>query len=224
MTIMRSRRLWLTVGGGLAVLLVSIAAGLLILRHEHASQAPPAASTGGLVVEMGRPDDAKPDPTTPLRCFVNGQFIGMDTLADCAKKNGVATQALDVGVDSAGALAAASVAGSNLSPLPPEAAQAADVPDGAPVDATVQPQREPTGDCLRYVGGEWRKVSDALSLSACVQALFAGRCERLGGASFGRWMGQTLRLAPHEVDISNDNKSFRTLTEQSDADCSITDF
>ena len=38
---------------------------------------------------------------------MGGSFVGEITLAECAKKNGVATGALDVGVDETGALAAA---------------------------------------------------------------------------------------------------------------------
>ena len=62
-----------------------------------------------------------------------------------------------------------------------------------------------------------------MGLNACVQALFAGRCEKSGGASYGRWGAQTVRLVPHRVEISSDNKSFRTLVEQADAGCSIPD-
>jgi hypothetical protein len=61
----------------------------------------------------------KLDPARPLRCFVSGQFVGEITLAECARKNGVATGALDVGVDETGALAAADEAGALLTPLPP---------------------------------------------------------------------------------------------------------
>ncbi len=222
MDIAQNRRLWLTLGGGVAVLLISLGLALAILKHEHASKAPPPASTGGLVVQMGRPDDAKPDPKTPLRCFVAGQFVGMDTLSDCARKNGVATQALDVGVDSSGALAAAGEAGANLTPLPP--AEAAAQPTETPMDAATPPAKTALGDCLRYNGGEWRKVSDGVTLNACVQTLFAGHCEKLGGASYGRWMGQTLRLAPHKVEWSSDNMTFRPLADQTDATCAIPDF
>jgi len=217
-------RLWLALGGGLIVLLVAVAAGLFILHREQASKAPPPASTGGLIVQMGQAGAAKPDPTTPLRCFVNGQFIGMATLADCARKNGVATQALDVGVDSSGALAGAGEADSNLTPLPPAAADDDPADDAVPVAPAGAPATGAAGDCLRYGGGGWRKVGDALSLSACVQALYAGHCQRLGGASYGRWMGQTLRLVPHRVEISPDNRVFRPLVDQSDGDCAIADF
>lgn len=217
----QNRRLWLTLGGGVVVLLISLAAGALILSREHASKAPPPASTGGLVVQMGRPDDVKPDPKTPLRCFVAGQFVGMESLSDCARKNGVATQALDVGVDSSGALAAAGQAGSNLTPLPPVTS----APTGAdaPVDSSAPPAKAALADCLRYSAGDWRKAAEAVTLNACVQTLFAGHCEKIGGASYGRWMGQTLRLEPHRVELSTDNKTFRPLAEQSDT-CSIPEF
>jgi hypothetical protein len=224
MKILRSRTLWLTLGGGVLAVLIPLGVGFAILNHEQASHAPPPASTGGLVVQMGRPDDAKPDPTTPLRCFVAGQFVGMSTLADCASKNGVATQALDVGVDSSGGLAAESQAGADLTPLPPSDDDVAVEP--AANDATAQAASTPAaaGDCLRYGGGGWRKLSDHVSLSNCVQALYAGHCEPLGGASYGRWMGQTLRLVPHRVELSTDNKTFRALAQQSDTSCAINAF
>jgi hypothetical protein len=219
----QNRRLWLTLGGGVAVLLASLGVAFLILRHEHASKAPPPASTGGLVVQMGRPDDVKPDPKTPLRCFVAGQFVGLESLADCARKNGVATEALDVGVDSSGALAGAGQADANLTPLPPASDSSAAPAQDAPLDVA-QPPKGALGDCLRYSSGEWRRVGDALSLSGCVQTLFAGHCEKLGGASYGRWMGQTLRLVPHRVELSADNKSFRPLADQADGVCTIAEF
>jgi hypothetical protein len=53
-----------------------------------------------------------------------------------------------------------------------------------------------------------------------VQTLFAGRCERSGGAAYGRWMQQTLRLVSGRVEVSGDNRSFRPLAEQA-SNCSI---
>lgn len=216
-----SGRLWLTIGGGAAVLAVSLTAAVILLRGEQASKAPPPASTGGLVVQMDQPrTDVKIDPKQPLRCFVNGQFVGLESLADCAKKNGVATQALDVGVDQTGALAAADQGGAVLTPLPPSAAAPAQAsaPDGVTADLG------PVGDCLRYSAGGWREVSAGLTLSACVQSLFQGQCERPDGAAYGRWQNQTLRLAPHRVEISSDNKTFKLLVQQTDAGCAIGDF
>ena len=111
---------------------------------------------------MGRSDDAKLDPTKPLRCFVGGQFIGMETLASCAQKNGVATKALDVGVDPNGALAAArGEAGANLTPLPPPPVTALVTPNAAtdPTQVTTAAgAKGPMGLCQRYEGGAWRKA------------------------------------------------------------------
>lgn len=207
----------LTVGGGLVVVALAVGAALFVVRHDRAS-GPPPASVGGLVVQMGRPEDAKLDPQKPLRCFVGGQFVGLETLADCAKKNGVATEALDVGVDQTGALAAANKDAAAVTPLPPAG-------DDAGQDAVATPAATgPAGECWRYGAGDWRKVGDGMTLSACVQLLFAGRCEKPGGASYGRWMGQTVRLVPHAVELSADNKSFRQVVQQADANCSIPDF
>jgi hypothetical protein len=70
------------------------------------------------------------------------------------------------------------------------------------------------------VGAEWRRLPGDLTLNACVQALFAGRCESAGSATYGRWMQQTLRLIPGRVEVSNDNRRFRSLAEQGPG-CSI---
>ena len=59
-----------------------------------------------------------------------------------------------------------------------------------------------------------------MDMNACVQTLFAGRCEKAGGASYGRFGQQTLRLVTGKVEVSDDNRSFRTLAPQS-PDCSL---
>jgi hypothetical protein len=218
MDLLNDRRFLLTIGGGVIAVLIAAGLGIGIMAQEHKPKAAPPASVGGLVVQMGRTDDSKVDPTQQLRCFVSGQFVGLETLADCARKNGVATQALDVGIDKTGQLGAGQ-AGLALTPLPPPATPGplAEVPG----PAVVPTQSGPVGDCLRYSGSTWRKVADGQSLNACVQALFAGRCEKSGGATYGRWATQSLRLVPHRVEISSDNKNFHTLVEQADANCSI---
>jgi hypothetical protein len=62
-----------------------------------------------------------------------------------------------------------------------------------------------------------------MSLSGCVRLLFDGHCEKPGGAAYGRWGPQTLRLVPGAVEISSDNRDFRPLVEQSSG-CAIADF
>jgi hypothetical protein len=223
---LQDRRLVLTIGGGVLALLISLGVAIGLVARDHKPPAPPPASVGGLVVQMGAPDNAKLDPAQPLRCFVDGQFEGMETLADCAKKNGVATKALDVGVDPNGALTAANGVGADLAPLPPaDSAQpdAAQTPATAQA-ATAQGARGPTGDCLRYGGGAWRKAGDGLTLNACVQTLYAGRCVKTGEAAYGRWGGQTLRLVPHHVEMASDNRSFHNLADQDDSSCTVADF
>ncbi|MBV9510308.1 MAG: hypothetical protein JO303_08525 [Caulobacteraceae bacterium] len=222
---LQDRRLLLTVGGGVVVLLASLGAAFVIIRRDQAPSRPPPASVGGLVVQMGAPQDAKLDPTQPLRCFVGGQFVGLETLDQCAQKNGVATNSLDVGVDPNGALAAAGQGDGQASPASDAGAQdqsAAAAQLQAP--AALAASRGPVGDCLRYGGAGWRKAGDNLTLAACVQTLFAGVCERPGAAAYGRWMGQTLRLEPHRVEASADNVNFHFLAAQSDPGCAIADF
>ena len=120
MNFLKDRRV--VIVGGVAVALVAgLGLAKLVMSRDGGAKTPETAPAGqpGLVVEMGRDDDAKLDPKRELRCFVGGQFVGLATLADCAKKNGVATGSLDVGVDQSGALAAASGAGPAITPLPP---------------------------------------------------------------------------------------------------------
>ncbi|HZK99662.1 MAG TPA: hypothetical protein VFC47_07155, partial [Caulobacteraceae bacterium] len=113
----KDRRTVAIIGGAVAVIAGGTVA-LIGLRHAPDAQAPPA-SQGGLVVQTGRDDDARLDPKRPLRCFVGGQFVGELPLGDCARRNGVATGALDVGLDPSGALAASNGAGGDITPLPP---------------------------------------------------------------------------------------------------------
>ena len=223
MQALKDRRIALALAGAaLALVAGLVMATSLMKRHQGEANATPPAAQGGLVVETGSADEGKLDPTARLRCFVAGQFVGEATLADCAKRNGVATGALDVGVDESGALAAANEAGAMLVPLPPPAAATAQAVTAvpSPVAAPVAAPSGPTGSCWRYASGEWRKFPADLALGACVQTLFGGHCERPGGATYGRWMAQTLRLTPGKVEVSGDNRNFRTLVEQS-ASCVV---
>lgn len=209
------------VGGGLVALAGVVIAFMLLQSGQGERTPPPPASQGGLVIDSS-PIDNRLDPARPLRCFVAGQFVGELTLAQCAEKNGVATGALDVGVDETGALAAAEQAGQVLTPLPPvvegepmDVDEDADVSDVSP-PATAQKAQpaQSAGACWRYADNQWRKLPGDLTLNACVQQLFAGRCERTGNAAYGRWAQQTLRLMPGRVEVSGDNRTFRPLVEQ----------
>lgn len=222
MDFLKDRRTLLAlVGGALALLAGIVIASVMVNKGRGEKTPPPPASQGGLVVETGAPDDGRLDPAKPLRCFEAGQYVGEMTLAECAKRNGVATGALDVGVDEAGNLAAADQAGTMLTPLPPqpEAVVPLTPTPAAPTQAPAAASA-PAGGCWRYADGGWRKLPNDLTLNACVQTLFAGRCERPGGATYGRWMQQTLRLVPGKVEVSGDNRSFRPLAEQAQ-NCSI---
>ena len=93
-----SDRTALVVAGGAVALVAGLGIAFAIMSHDHGSTKPPPASQGGLIVETSRPKDEKLDLNRPLRCFVNGQMVGELTLAECAKRNGVATGSLDVGL------------------------------------------------------------------------------------------------------------------------------
>lgn len=199
--------------------LVALAAGGLIafaLIHGHRGEKapPPPASQGGLVIDASGANVGRIDAAKPLHCFVDGKLVGELTLKACAQRNGVSNEALDVGLDATGNLAAGQPGALTVTPLAPRPQPAAVVPTVA------LPPAPAVGECWRYADSRWRKLPGSATLNGCVQALFAGRCEAPGGASYGRWGQQTLRLAPGKVEVSADNHSFRTLVEQG-AGCSI---
>jgi len=217
----------LILGGGAALALAGgLAIAYAFMTREHASSEPPPASQGGLVVQTGRDDDLKLDAKRPLRCFVGGQFVGELPLAVCAQRNGVATGSLDVGLDQSGALAASNGVGADITPLPPQPVQKAPPPSaseppppsGAAGADESQPALAPaegeavSADCWRY-GGGWRQLSEPMTLSACVQALFSGRCQHRNEALYGRWGDQTLRLTEGRVEASPDNRDFHALID-----------
>ena len=218
MDFLKDRRTVMALTGAVVALLAGLGiAWALVSQHRGETAPPPPASQGGLVIDSAGTADARMDSTKPLRCFVAGKFVGEMTLAACAKRNGVSTDALDVGVDQTGALAAADQAGVMITPLPPQASKAEDAAPGAETSPpTAQPQAAggPPDVCWRYAAGQWRRLPGDAPLAACAQTLFAGRCERAGEAAYGRWGQQTLRLVPGRVEISGDNRTFRPLMDQ----------
>lgn len=217
-----NQKIVLAVGAAVA-LVAGVILAVLFMGHGAKPAAPSPASQGGLQISVNQAPPA--DATKKLRCFVDGKDVGDSTLAECAQKNGVSSQALDVGLDDNGNLAAAPTA--SLAPppaLPPAvvtpAAQTRPNPAG-PVDQPRPQARDeqapaasgPRSACLRYTGGEWRQVSDTLNMRDCAQALFAGRCLHPGEAEYGRYGEVTLRLVPGGIEQSNDNRNFRPLVE-----------
>ncbi|WP_395943190.1 hypothetical protein [Brevundimonas sp.] len=221
MALPKDNRVIIAVGAGLVIIAAVVLALIFTGGGDKAPEAPPAAK-GGLTVDVA--DAPSLEPTRELRCFVDGQFVGMATLADCAQRNGLATDALDVGIDETGALAAAPTAAFAPPPeLPPvDMAEADAGPRLEPNPATPStPAPAPAAggnQCLRHTGSDWRVLSNGMSLNACVQALYAGTCVRPGDAQYGRWGDMTLRLVPRRVEQSGDNSRFRTLAEQ-DRNC-----
>ncbi|MBW8816455.1 MAG: hypothetical protein JF588_23800 [Caulobacterales bacterium] len=221
-TVEPRRRAPLILIGAVAALVAGLAIATLLLTSGRGEHRPPPASQAGLVIDSTSPDAGKIDPAKPLRCFVQGQYVGDLSLTDCAKRNGVATDALDVGLDQSGALAASDQAGEAITPLPPQEAAPVAGSEAAPAPEAAegaQPVGTP-GACWRYGGGRWRRTPGEIDLNACVQQLFAGHCEKPGAALYGRFGEQTLRLVTGKVEISDDNKSFRTLVSQP-SDCSL---
>lgn len=219
MALPNDNRIIIVIGTGLAVLGAIVAALVFGSDREPSGEVPPAAR-GGLTVALA--DAPGLEPTRALRCFVDGQFVGMATLTECAQRNGLATDALDVGLDESGNLAAAPTA--SLAP-PPELPEI-DVteldpmlPDDLPAEPSRPVVKQASGSaCLRHTGSDWRTLSSSMSLDACVQALYAGTCVRPGDAQYGRWGETTLRLVPRRVEQSDDNSRFRVLADQ-DRDC-----
>ena len=215
-------RLLVAGAGALVAVALGVAVAMGLFRSDPGDDTPPPAAEGGLEVELSNVDVAQIDPARPLRCFVDGTFVGELTLAQCAQRNGVAAQALDVGTDATGALAAVVAA----TPVTTEPLGAAVVDQAPPPTVALTPPPPPSsvapaGPCMRHAGGEWRALGDELPLDTCVQLLFAGRCEQPGGAQYGRWNGQALRLVPGRVEIAPDGVTFRTLARQDPQSCMI---
>ena len=212
------RRTGVVLGAGAVVALAAgglIAWGLMA-GHRNEPRPPPPASKGGLVINPNQPEPRPVAAAKTLRCFVSGQLVGEFTLAECAQRNGVATDKLDVGVDPTGALAAAQPGGSVVSPLPPASEPVRRLaPKPQPT-----PSAGPLGACWRYAEGTWRKLPYDMALNLCARTLFDGRCEKPGQALYGRWAQQTIRLVPGKVEISSDNRSFRGLMDQGQG-CSL---
>ncbi|MFT4090372.1 MAG: hypothetical protein QM645_06545 [Asticcacaulis sp.] len=220
----RKRLIWLVIGGGAALLLAIVLALSISSRHKDGPRMNEGTSPG-LVLNI---DDAPTlDTQKELRCFVNAEFVGMLSIAECAQRNGVAAQSLDVGIDESGEMIAAPTASLAPPPVLPSSTDAAGATTAPVSDEPVEVVPEapktasgPVAACLRFSGGQWNRLSDSLTLGACVALLYDGRCERPGAASYGRWGAQTLRLVPKRVEVSEDNRNFRTLVEQG-AGCSV---
>src|SRR5579863_4855421 len=118
MEYLKDRRIQL-IAGAIVALLAGLALAIGIALRPDTDDAPPPASEGGLVVQSAHDDLQKLDPARPLKCYVGGRLAGEMTVADCAKKNGVATGALDVGVAPSGGLAAAAAPSNLTIPQPP---------------------------------------------------------------------------------------------------------
>lgn len=210
----QDNRLLIAIGAGLAVI-AAVVLALLFSSGRGGDSGPPPAAQGGLTIDVA--DAPELNTTRELRCFVDGQYVGLATLSDCARRNGVATDALDVGIDETGALAAAPTAAFDPPPgLPPVELTELEPPLVDQPITPSQPAPQPVAGsaCLRHTGSEWRSLSASMSLNACVQALYAGTCVRPGEAQYGRWGETTLRLVPRRVEQSPDNNRFRTLVEQ----------
>lgn len=214
---MNDKRIIIAVGAALAVL-VAVILALVFSGGNNAAPSALEPEAGDLTVDLT--DVGPMEPTRELRCYVNGQFVGMATLQVCAERNGLATDALDVGLDETGALVAAPTASLAPPPALPSVDLTAVDPTPMPVEPsqpTASPAPQPVSagsPCLRHSGGEWRSVSAGTTLNACVQQLYAGTCVRPGEALYGRWGDVTLRLVPRRVEQSNDNNRFRALYDQ----------
>jgi hypothetical protein len=224
MPLPNDNRTILAIGAGLAVV-AAVVLALVFSGGRDRTPEPSPAARGGLTVDVA--DAPGLEPTRELRCFVDGQYVGMATLSDCARRNGVATDALDVGLDETGALAAAPTAAFAPPPDLPPVELTELTPRAQPVQPSQpnQPSQpapaatQVSGNaCLRHTGSDWRSISNGMSLNACVQALYSGTCVRPGDAQYGRWGDLTLRLVPRRVEQSTDNARFRTLADQ-DRNC-----
>jgi hypothetical protein len=133
-------------------------------------------------------------------------------VSDCAHRNGVATGALDVGIDASGALAAAATPNTDVAPPPPPAETAGAAP--TTVEAGDESAAGGEKACMSYEAGAWRRSATDVSLNDCIQSLFAGQCVRPGGAAYGRWGDRDVRLVLGRVEMAGDDGGFRVLARQ----------
>ena len=229
---LKNRKILIAVGASLGLVAAVVLAVTVLARPDDEDS--PSGGSGELTVQTGLIGDPKLDPGHPLKCFVNGQAVGLLLLPDCARRNGVAPGALDVGLDAQGALGASNGLTSVLTPLPPldedpsltgaaggnfsEPSAGPDIIAEAPAQPTAAPVS--VGRCWRYGDGGWSRLPEEAPLTACVRSLFDGECEPPGGVAYGRWRGRTLRLVAGRVEISADNRVFHLVAPQ-DADCAI---
>ncbi len=228
MSVLADRRVVIGLG---ALVAVGIGATAAIMLGRDGDRPPPPAAEGGLQIEIGETERAALDPTRPLRCFVDGKLVGMETLATCAQKNGVAAQALDVGLDETGALAAApaSSAAPSVDVAELETPRTPDVrlpplsdpgPLGGPTQSASASGRPQYGACIVHGPNGWTTMSESLALAPCVTMLFDGKCQTPGNALYGRWGEQTVRLVPGKVEIAEDGRTFTTLQEHGET-CTV---
>lgn len=208
----QDNRILIAIGAGIAII-AAVVIALLLNGGRDEPETPPPAAQGGLTIDIA--DAPGLDSERELRCFVNGQFVGMATLADCARQNGLATEAMDVGIDQSGQAAAF------VPPAGPPPVEDIPVVEIAPYPEDMPESTRPAGPparvgsaCLRHTGSDWRSLSNNMSLEACVQALYSGTCVRPGDAQYGRWGDTTVRLVAGRVEQSADNSRFSTLVEQ----------
>ena len=220
--LLKDRRVQLAIGAAIA-LTAGLALAIGLALRPDADEGPPPASEGGLVVQTGHDEVQKLDPSQPLKCYVGGRLAGEMTVADCAKKNGVATGALDVGVAPSGGLAASAPPSDLTIPPPPPPPNDAEAAAGDEAVASGDDAAASGGrPCYAHDGGRWSRTPGLATLGACVQTLFAGQCEAPGAAVYGRWGNKSLRLVLGRVEISDDGSNFRTLAVQTGA-CAIPD-
>ncbi|MBW8880995.1 MAG: hypothetical protein JF615_06075 [Asticcacaulis sp.] len=224
----KSNNPWLFIAGGSALVVVLAIIAALALNKNHKDDPKMNEGQSGISFDVA---DPTLDPKKPLRCYVNGAYVADLTPAECAKKNGVPTGALDVGLDENGNATAAPTG--SLAPVPgapastPPAVTPGTTPAATPPDAggevvpdTHASDAGPVAACLRFNSNSWNKLSDGLTLGQCVKLLYDGRCVSPGNASYGRCGDKTLRLVPRRVEISDDNTNFRSLVETGQG-CSV---
>jgi len=181
--------LWIWIGGGFLALLAAIGLAIFINSKNKPDAPKEADPTLNINLSDPKPLDAK----KTLRCFVNGQFVGQLTLKDCAEKNGVAAQSLDVGLDESGNLAAAPTASLTPPPATPIMAPKPVTPTTTYPDQNeateqvpeIKPSMGPTAVCMRYSGNQWNRLAESINLGQCISILYDGRCEKPGSA--GLW-------------------------------------
>ncbi|MEI9890193.1 MAG: hypothetical protein WDN45_05805 [Caulobacteraceae bacterium] len=203
-------------GGGVIALLLGLGVAAVFASKAPKSSGPPPASQGGLVVEQGKDDSApRSRPSAALlRRRQDGRRDDPGRLRQAQRRGHPGAGPRGRRHRGPGRRQRRRSGAADPDPRRgPAGPRRRSAPGPAGVAPVASGPGAPTAPCWKREA-DWRRLPTDLTLNACVQALYAGRCVKTGEALYGRWGEETLRLVPRRVEASSDNRTFRPLADQ----------